>query len=196
MRNRFPQRVGAVPVRVTWAVLAAVMATILTGTDVGGARYVDGAYTDGAQTGRPVQIDRSVWTDTTDSTDADPGARAAGPASPIREADTTTTQRPWHEEAWNRIAVIDGVAFSYLYYSKADEINDGVVIRLENTLSRAVTVSFTVVFRTPQDEATAVYNGHLAPGEMKTGGNDGLYWVPFTSGASIGEVGLRGVSVE
>jgi hypothetical protein len=165
-----------------------VLAVVLAGADTDAPRPVEGLAVGGMPPAGMVRAD------TTDSTRA--GARSSGRSKQNGEADTTTTRRPWHEEAWNRIAVIDGVAFSYLYYSKADEVNDGVVIRLENTSDQTVTVSFTVLFRTPEDEASATYRGRLAPGEMKTGGNDGLYWVPFTSGASIGEVGLRGVRVE
>jgi hypothetical protein len=31
---------------------------------------------------------------------------------------------------------------------------------------------------------------------MKTGENDGLFWIPFRDGRSIGEVGLRGFDIE
>jgi hypothetical protein len=31
---------------------------------------------------------------------------------------------------------------------------------------------------------------------METGESAGLYWIPFTDGRSIGEIGLRGIRVE
>jgi hypothetical protein len=59
-----------------------------------------------------------------------------------------------------------------------------------------VRYAFTVIFRGPEAEATAEVKGTLNAGEMKTGENDGLFWVPFReTGASVGEIGLRGVEI-
>jgi len=105
------------------------------------------------------------------------------------------TRPAWHEAAWNNIAVIDGVRFSYIYYAAADHVNDGVVVKLESRRQSAVNVAFTIIFRSPGAEVTDRFSTILRPGEMKTGENDGLYWIPFGRGESIGEVGLRGVDV-
>jgi hypothetical protein len=123
--------------------------------------------------------DTVACADTTDSTGT--GAGETGPA--------------WHDAAWNDIAVIDGVRFSYIYYAAADHVNDGVVVKLENRRQSAVNVAFTIIFRSPGAEVTDRFSTILRPGEMKTGENDGLYWIPFGRGESIGEVGLRGVDV-
>jgi len=117
--------------------------------------------------------------DTTDSTGT--GEDETGPA--------------WQDAAWNDIAIIDEVRFSYIYYAAADHVNDGVVVKLENRRQSAVNVAFTIIFRSPGAEVTDRFSTILRPGEMKTGENDGLYWIPFGRGESIGEVGLRGVDV-
>ena len=107
-------------------------------------------------------------------------------------ADTT---EPWYDTAWTPIVEKDGVRFAYIFYSRADNENYGVVIRLENKNERPVRYAFTIIFRGPRGEATARAEGRLAPGEMKTGEKDGLFWIPFTDGRTVGEVGLRGIDI-
>jgi hypothetical protein len=102
---------------------------------------------------------------------------------------------PWHEGAWTHIVTADGVQFAYIFYSKADNENNGVVVRLRNENDSAVRYAFTIIFRGPEGEATAQAEGRLGPGEMKTGEPDGLFWIPFTDGRRVGEVGLRGIDV-
>jgi len=114
--------------------------------------------------------------------------------------DSTTaapdTARPWYENAWTTIVEREGVAFSYIFYSEADTKDSGLVLRLLNRNEYAVRYDFTVVFRGPEgEEATASARGTLEAGEMKTGADDGLFWIPFRDGQRIGEVGLRGIEV-
>jgi len=107
-----------------------------------------------------------------------------------------TTVDPWYETAWTPIVERKGVEIAYLFYAEADNENNGVVLRLRNQNEYPVRYAFTVVFRGPEAEATARAEGRLAPGEMKTGENDGLFWVPFEeTGHSVGEIGLRAIQV-
>ena len=107
------------------------------------------------------------------------------------------TTQPWYETAWTPIVERRGVQVAYLFYSEADNKNDGVVLRLRNRNDHPVRYAFTAIFRGPEAESTAQVEGTLAPGEMKTGDNDGLFWIPFKEkGYSVGEIGLRGLRVE
>ncbi|PEN12955.1 hypothetical protein CRI94_13225 [Longibacter salinarum] len=112
------------------------------------------------------------------------------------EANQNSGGRPWHDAAWNQIVAVNGVQISYIYYAEANELDDGIVVRLQNTSGISVRVAFTIIFRSPDGEVSDRFATTLAPYEMKTGDNDDLYWIPFTGGQSIGEVGLRGVDVE
>lgn len=107
-------------------------------------------------------------------------------------ADSTET---WYEWAWTPIVSKEGVQISYLFYRQADNVNDGVVLRLRNTNDVAVRYSFTILFRGPEDAARSEVEGQLEPGEVKTGDEDGLFWVPFRNGNAVGEVGLRGIEI-
>jgi len=121
------------------------------------------------------------------------GAGSA-PAQDSTRAPADTTE-PWYDTAWTHIVEKQGVHFGYIFYSHADNENNGVVLRLENETDRAVRYDFTVIFRGPAGEATARAQGRLEPGEMKTGDEDGLFWIPFRDGRRVGQVGLRGIDV-
>ena len=119
---------------------------------------------------------------------------------PVYAQDTSATApdtaRSWHDGAWTRIIERNGLEISYIFYSEADTRNDGVVLRLRNENDYSVRYSFTVIFRGPNARATAPVEGTLRPGEMRTGEKSGLFWVPFKKQETIGEVGLRGISVQ
>ena len=145
--------------------------------------------------GTPPRVD-TTHRDTTsrDTTSRGTVSQATSPEATSPEAGA------WQEEAWNEIAVVRGVQFAYLYYIEADNVNDGVVVRLHNRSDCPATVDFDVIFRAASRsgegrERVVEESYRLAPGERKTGENDGLFYIPFPEGDSIAEVGLRGVSV-
>ena len=104
--------------------------------------------------------------------------------------------RHWSDDAWHPIVEENGVAFAYLFYSEADNYNNGVVVRLHNRNDHPTRYEFRIVFRSTDDEHVEEVHGTLDPGELKTGDDAGLFWVPFPDGQAIGEVGLRGYRVE
>ena len=108
-----------------------------------------------------------------------------------------SAQRIMKEEAWKPLLTHEGVRFSFLFYSVADNYNNGVVVLLVNTNDYDVRYRFKMVFRSAsgQEEVEEV-EGELAAGEAKTGDRDGLFWIPFPDGTFIAEVGMRGYKVE
>lgn len=113
---------------------------------------------------------------------------------------TTQAQAPaerWADAVWKPILTHEGVAFSYIFYSEADNVNNGVVVRLDNRNAYPVRYRFRIVFRTWRgEEHIERVVGTLRAGQMKTGENDGLFWIPFRDGRSVGELGLRGYAIE
>ena len=97
--------------------------------------------------------------------------------------------------AWRPLLTHEGIVFSYLFYRQADNENDGVVLKLDNTNAFAVQYRFRVVFRTEGAVHEEAVSGRLNPHEVKTGDAAGLFWIPFKDGRSIGEIGLRGFNV-
>lgn len=97
-----------------------------------------------------------------------------------------------YESAWRPLLELEGVRFSFIFYPYADNHHGGVVVRLVNDNDHPVRYRFTMVFRDgDENEREAVAEGRLAPGQMQTGDHDGLFWIPFTDGRSIGQVGMR-----
>lgn len=118
-------------------------------------------------------------------------------AAPIdaqsREAPSDTVEA-WHQEAWTEIVRRKGVSISYLFYPEADNEHNGVVLRLRNHNDHPVRYAFSVIFRAPEADSSATVRGHLGPGEMKTGDEAGLFWIPFREDEyHIGEIGLSGL---
>lgn len=109
---------------------------------------------------------------------------------------TVCAQEIAGEWALKPIVEKDGVLVKYVLYQKADGWRNGVVIFLRNTNEFAVKYRFTAVFRSEDSEETGRAEGHLDPGEAKTGGADGLFWIPFEDDTPIVEIGVRGLSIE
>lgn len=106
------------------------------------------------------------------------------------------TSAAWHDDAWTPIVEREGLRISYIYYPEADTEHDGVVLRLINDNEVPVRYDFTLIFRAPTADTAATVQGRVGPGEMKTGDDAGLFWVPFRGeDRSLGEIGLRGLSV-
>ena len=117
-------------------------------------------------------------------------ARAQAPDTP------PDTSKPWHDDAWTNIVEQRGVRIDYIYYPEADNEHDGIVVRLTNTSVVSVRYAFTLIFRAPDAETSAVVRGYLEPGQMKTGESAGLFWVPFRQeDRSLAEIGLRGLRI-
>ena len=110
-------------------------------------------------------------------------------------AQDTFAQRFAGEWAWNELLEFEGVTFKYIYYREADNVDDGVVVMLENTNDYAVEYRFRIVFRAAGDEVEMLAEGELEAKALKTGDADGLFFIPFDDGRTIGEVGLRGYKV-
>lgn len=107
---------------------------------------------------------------------------------------TSDSTGPWHDDAWTPIVEKNGVQVDYIYYPDADNTHDGIVVRLTNTNDAPVGYAFTLIFRTPEADTSTQVRGRLAPGEMRTGDDSGLFWVPFKGrDRSLSEIGLRGL---
>ncbi len=114
----------------------------------------------------------------------------AAQAQDLGDADTADL------ENWTKLYEEDGVRFSFIFYRKGDNQNNGVVVRIDNTNAYSVRYRFTMVFRSDTTHVVAdPKTGVLAPGEMTTGSADSLWWIPFRDGREISEVGMRAMEV-
>ncbi len=95
------------------------------------------------------------------------------------------------EEYWNDLFVHEGVRFLYVFYPKADTINDGVVMMLQNQNNYGINYRFTIIFESWEGTASKDVEGSLKPLEMKTGDSENLFWIPFDDGRSLGAIRMR-----
>ena len=99
--------------------------------------------------------------------------------------------------AWKPLLQHEGVAFTYIFYSEANNHDNGVVLKIANTNDYPIAYRFTIIFRAGDGSVHEEYvEGTLRAHETQTGDSAGLFWVPFTDGRSIGELGLRGFKIE
>lgn len=98
--------------------------------------------------------------------------------------------------AWTPLLRHEGLDISFIFYSEADNTNNGIVIKLHNRNTYPIAYRFKVVFRTEGAERIEPVVGRLEAGEARTGDAFGLFWIPFPDGRSIGEVGIRGYRVQ
>jgi hypothetical protein len=107
------------------------------------------------------------------------------------QAQSTSTD--W---AWKILLKDKGLEFAYLFYSKADNHNNGVVLKLTNRNDYSVSYRFKMVLRSDDREIEIPVSGELDAKTIITGEEAGLFFVPFKDGTELREVGLRGYRVE
>lgn len=120
---------------------------------------------------------------------------AAAPAAAQQSKSRADSAAAPHAGAWTPLFRHEGVAMSFIHYRRADNENSGVVLRLVNENEYAVRyrlkLAFLGVAPSGEDEwRTGRAAGTLRAGQMKTGSDDGLFWVPFSDGRRIAEVRL------
>ena len=114
------------------------------------------------------------------------------PALPNCPAQAQEVAGEW---AWKPLFEHEGVTFRYIFYREANNVHNGVVIMLTNANDYDVAYRFKIVFRSTRSEKVEEVRGLLKAGESKTGDAEGLFWIPFTDGQEIAEVGLRGYRI-
>jgi hypothetical protein len=104
-----------------------------------------------------------------------------------------STSTDW---AWKILLRDKGLEFAYLFYSKADNHNNGIVLKLTNRNGYPVTYRFKMVLRSDDREVEIPVSGELDAKTIITGEEAGLFFVPFKDGTELREVGLRAYRVE
>ena len=98
---------------------------------------------------------------------------------------------------WTHFVTVEGLDFSFIRYKQANNVGNGIVLRLDNTNSWAIRYRFKMVFRADSTEFVApITSGELPAGGTITGDQDGFFWIPFSDNRLITEIGLRGFKVE
>ncbi|MCL5030291.1 MAG: hypothetical protein M1480_14865 [Bacteroidetes bacterium] len=96
---------------------------------------------------------------------------------------------------WTFLFQKDSVTAYFIWYAKADNKNDGVVVKLVNLNNFKVNYKFDLIFLSDTLKHIIKVEGILKPNETKTGSSQGLFWVPFKNGNSISDVGIHGFTI-
>jgi len=109
-------------------------------------------------------------------------------AARSQDVKPVTTSSDW---AWRPVLNQEGIEVEYIFYAEKEGVDDGVVMKLVNNNDYDVRYSFTVVIRSLESVFEKKVNGLVKARTLITGDEAGLYWVPFSGGESIGELGIR-----
>ena len=96
---------------------------------------------------------------------------------------------------WQLLIDKYGIRIDFIFYNKADNYNNGIVIKISNMNDYNVNYYFILVFRSENYEKPVEVTGLLLPGEIKTGSSAGLFFIPFKDSRSISEIGIRDFNV-
>lgn len=110
-------------------------------------------------------------------------------------AGVANAQRPAGDWAWRHVHTQDSVSVRYLFYSEADNVNNGVVLRLDNESSVPVSYRFTALFRSGDAQRERLVEGVVPARSILTGDDEGLFFIPFPDGREVTQIGLRGFRV-
>jgi len=106
---------------------------------------------------------------------------------------SVVTSTDW---AWKPIVTQQGVQVHYVFYSETGPKHEGVVLKIVNTRPQAIWYAFTIIFKAQGKVKEARVAGRVKANSFLTGESEGLYWTPFERGTSIGEIGIRGLSIK
>ncbi len=96
---------------------------------------------------------------------------------------------------WTTLYKSDGVEASFIYYGQSAKNSDGVVVKMRNFNDYGVDYNFVLIFRSDTLVKQESVSGNLKAHEIKTGSSEGLFWMPFSRGTWISEVGVRSFKI-
>ena len=99
------------------------------------------------------------------------------------------------KDYWKPLIEKEGLSVSFIYYTEADNINNGVVIRLKNKNDYSIDYRFTLIFRSEENDTTEMIQGRLKPDEIIAGSSDNLFFIPFRDKSDIYELGISDFKV-
>ena len=94
-------------------------------------------------------------------------------------------------DPWKKLVEENHCKVSFIFYSKADNYDNGIVIKIENKNKFFIEYRFIVIVRTATVEKEKIFKGEITAGGIKTGSNNNLFWIPKINGKSITEVGIK-----
>ena len=73
------------------------------------------------------------------------------------------------QRGWTELAEKNDLHISFIFYSEADNYNNGVVLKLENSINKKISYSFDLIFRSPGTDKIEHVAGELQALQVKAG---------------------------
>ncbi len=98
-------------------------------------------------------------------------------------------------DPWQELASYKGLHISFLFYKKANDTYNGIVLKLQNKNEHKIFYQFELVFQSDKKEKKELLEGYLNSGEIITGSNNNLFFLPFKDSTTISHVGLQKIKI-
>ena len=96
---------------------------------------------------------------------------------------------------WTQLAEKKGINISFIFYSKANNVKNGIVLKIKNNNEFDAVFNFTLIFKSGGNlKEEFVYN-EIKAKQTKAGSNDGLFFLPFDEKTTITHLGIKNFKV-
>jgi len=92
---------------------------------------------------------------------------------------------------WKKLVEEKKCNVSFIFYSKANNVNNGLVIKIENKNDSDINFRFTIIAKSINLIKEKTFSGIIGKGKIITGSNNDYLWIPELNGESIAEVGIK-----
>ena len=97
---------------------------------------------------------------------------------------------------WEKITEKNGLYISFIYYTKANNSTNGIVLKIKNNNKYNVVYSFTLIFISDNFSKEEIVAGEIKANQIQAGSNDGLFFLPFDETKIISQVGIKKLAVK
>lgn len=100
------------------------------------------------------------------------------------------------EYGWEKITEKNGLSISFMYYMKANNSTNGIVLKIKNNNDYKVIYSFTLIFIAESISKEEIVAGEIKAKQIQAGSNDGLFFLPFDETKIISQIGIKKLAVK
>lgn len=101
-----------------------------------------------------------------------------------------------NDYGWEKITEKKGISISFIFYKKANDSANGIVLKIKNDNDYNVIYSFTLIFIADSISKEQIVAGEIKAKQIKTGSSDGLFFLPFDETKTISQLGIKKLAVK
>lgn len=97
---------------------------------------------------------------------------------------------------WEKITEKNGLSISFIFYKKANNSANGIVLKIKNNNDYKVIYSFILIFLADSISKEEIVAGEIKAKQVQAGSNDGLFFLPFDETKIISQIGIKKLAVK